>query len=147
MTHRMHPRRPVWDRKRPKTTPGIFSVTGSLDIAAQPTLQSHQPLRDVGDRFPHECRCRELVDPVVLRFTADDAAHSELADLLAPYLSRCRAGFRLISVNTPSIEEGVALAIVVGATAAELFALSNEPPFGQARIYIFFNAGCQPTAS
>jgi hypothetical protein len=130
----------------PKRRPASFSVTGSLDIAAQPTLQSHQPLRDVGDRFPHECRCRELVDPVVLRFTADDAAHSELADLLAPYLSRCRAGFRLISVNTPSIEEGVALAIVAGATAAELFALSNEPPFGQARIYIFFNAGCQPTA-
>jgi hypothetical protein len=86
------------------------------------------------------------------------AAQSELAALLARYPPGCRAGFMLISGNAPSIEEGVALAqrvemllreeapaIVTEATAAELFALPNQPPFGQVGIDIFFYAGCQPT--
>jgi len=87
------------------------------------------------------------------------AAQSELAELLARYPPGCRAGFMLISGNAPSIEEGVALAqrvelllreqapaIVTEATAAELFALPNQPPFGQVGIDIFFYAGCHPTA-
>jgi hypothetical protein len=86
------------------------------------------------------------------------AAQSDLAELLARYPPGCRAGFMLISGNAPSIEEGVALAqrvelllreeapaIVTEATAAELFALPNQPPFGQVGIDIFFYAGCQPT--
>ena len=86
------------------------------------------------------------------------AAQSELAELLARYPPGCRAGFMLISGNAPSIEEGVAPvqrverllreeapAIVTEATAAELFALPNQPPFGQVGIDIFFYAGCQPT--
>jgi hypothetical protein len=86
------------------------------------------------------------------------AAQSELAELLARYPPGCRAGFMLISGNAPSIEEGVALAqrvelllreeapaIVTEATAAEHFALPNQPPFGQVGIDIFFYAGCQPT--
>jgi hypothetical protein len=87
------------------------------------------------------------------------AAQSELAELLARYPPGCRAGFMLIGGNAPTIEEGVALAqrvelllreeapaIVTEATAAELFALPNQPPFGQVGIDIFFYAGCQPTA-
>lgn len=86
------------------------------------------------------------------------AAQAELAELLARYPPGCRAGFMLISGNAPSIEEGVALAqrvelllreqapaMVTEATAAELFALPNQPPFGQVGIDIFFYAGCQPT--
>jgi hypothetical protein len=86
------------------------------------------------------------------------AAQSALAELLARYPPGCRAGFMLISGNAPSIAEGVALAqrvemllreqapsIVTEATAAELFALPNQPPFGQVGIDIFFYAGCQPT--
>jgi hypothetical protein len=87
------------------------------------------------------------------------AAQAELAELLARYPPGCRAGFMLISGNAPSLEEGVALAqrvelllreeaptMVTEATAAELFALPNQPPFGQVGIDIFFYAGCQPTA-
>jgi hypothetical protein len=85
-------------------------------------------------------------------------ARSALTGLLARYPPDCRAGFMLISGNAPSVEEGVALArrveallremaptIFTEATAAELFALPNQSPFGQVGIDIFFYAGCQPT--
>ena len=85
-------------------------------------------------------------------------ARRDLAELLARYPPGCRAGFMLISGNAPSIEQGVALAqrvesllrevspaIFPEATAAELFALPNQPPIGQVGIDIFFYAGCQPT--
>ena len=81
-----------------------------------------------------------------------------LTTVLSRYPPNCRAGFMLISGNAPSVEEGVALAQSVEtvlregwpetfteATGAELFALPNEPPFGQVGIDIFFYAGCQPT--
>jgi len=87
------------------------------------------------------------------------AAQAELDALLARYPPGCRAGFMLISGNAPSVEDGVALAqrveqllreqapaIVTEATAAERFALPNQPPFGQVGIDIFFYAGCHPTA-
>jgi hypothetical protein len=91
----------------------------------------------------------------------DDQAVAEtqatLTSLLARYPPGCRAGFMLISGNAPSVEEGVALAqrvetllremwptIFTEATGAELFALPNQPPFGQVGIDIFFYAGCQP---
>jgi hypothetical protein len=80
-----------------------------------------------------------------------------LTELLARYPPGCRAGFMLISGNAPSVEDGVALAqrvesllrevapaIFTEATAAERFALPNQPPFGQVGIDIFFYAGCQP---
>ena len=85
-------------------------------------------------------------------------ARADLADMLARYQPGCRAGFMLISGNAPSIAEGVALAqrielllrevspaIFTEATAAELFALPDQPPLGQVSIDIFFYAGCQPT--
>jgi hypothetical protein len=85
-------------------------------------------------------------------------ARMDLARLLARYPPGCRAGFLLISGSAPSIAEGVALAqrveallrggwpaIFTEATGAELFALPNQPPFGQVSIDIFFYAGCQPT--
>jgi hypothetical protein len=80
-----------------------------------------------------------------------------LTELLARYPPGCRAGFMLISGNAPSVEDGVALAqrvesllrevapaIFTEATAAERFALPNQPPFGQVGNDIFFYAGCQP---
>ncbi|MBW3634024.1 MAG: hypothetical protein KY456_13455 [Chloroflexi bacterium] len=85
-------------------------------------------------------------------------ARTELTRLLSRYPSGCRAGFMLISGNAPSIEEGVDLAqrvesllregwpaIFTEATGAEVFALPNQPPFGQVSVDIFFYAGCQPT--
>jgi hypothetical protein len=90
---------------------------------------------------------------------ADAIAETQasLTGLLARYPPGCRAGFMLISGNAPAIEEGVALAqrvetllregwpaIFTEATGAELFALPNQPPFGQVGIDIFFYAGCQP---
>ena len=85
-------------------------------------------------------------------------ARTELTGLLSRYPSPCRAGCMLISGNAPSVEDGVALAqrvesllregwpaIVTEATGAELFALPNQPPFGQVSIDIYFYAGCQPT--
>jgi len=85
-------------------------------------------------------------------------ARTELTRLLSRYPSGCRAGFMLISGNAPSIEEGVDLAqrvesllregwldLFTEATGAELFALPNQPPFGQVSVDIFFYAGCQPT--
>ena len=85
-------------------------------------------------------------------------ARTALTGLLSRYPSPCRAGFMLISGNAPSVEDGVALAqraesllregwpeIVTEATGAELFALPNQPPFGQVSIDIYFYAGCQPT--
>ncbi len=85
-------------------------------------------------------------------------ARRDLAGLLARYPPGCRAGFMLISGNAPSVEQGVALArrvesllrevapaLFPEATAAELFALPNQPPMGQVGIDIFFYAGCQPT--
>ena len=87
------------------------------------------------------------------------AAGEDLARLLARYPSGCRAGFMLIGGNAPTVEEGVALAqrvetllragwptIFTETTGAELFALPNQPPFGQVGIDIFFYAGCEPTA-
>jgi hypothetical protein len=86
-------------------------------------------------------------------------ARSALTGLLARYLPDSRAGFILISGNAPSVQEEVALAqrvesllrevapaVFTEATAAELFALPNQPPFGQVGIDIFFYAGCQATA-
>ena len=80
-----------------------------------------------------------------------------LTELLARYPPGCRAGFMLISGNASSVEDGVALAqrvesllrevapaIFTETTGAELFALPNQPPFGQVGIDIFFYAGCQP---
>ncbi|HLL49713.1 MAG TPA: hypothetical protein VK356_03505 [Thermomicrobiales bacterium] len=85
-------------------------------------------------------------------------ARADLSRLLARYPPNCRAGFMLISGNAPSIDEGVELAqrveallrevsptIFPEATAAELFALPEQPPFGQVGIDIFFYAGCRPT--
>ena len=89
---------------------------------------------------------------------ATNEARSELTRLLSRYPAGCRAGFMLISGNAPSIEEGVDLAqrvetllregwpaIFTEMTGAELFALPNQPPFGQVGVDIFFYAGCQPT--
>jgi hypothetical protein len=89
---------------------------------------------------------------------AVEEAQTGLTRLLSRYPSGCRAGFMLISGNAPSIEEGVALAqrvelllregwpaIFTETTGAEVFALPNQPPFGQVGIDIFFYAGCQPT--
>jgi hypothetical protein len=89
---------------------------------------------------------------------ATNEARTELTRLLSRYPAACRAGFMLISGNAPSIEEGVDLAqrgeallregwpaIFTEATGAELFALPNQPPFGQVGVDIFFYAGCQPT--
>ena len=86
------------------------------------------------------------------------AARTELTRLLSRYPASCRAGFMLISGNAPSVEEGVDLArrvesllregwpaLFTETTGAELFALPNQPPFGQVSIDIFFYAGCQPT--
>ena len=86
------------------------------------------------------------------------AARTELTGLLSRYPPGCRAGFMLVSGNAPSIEEGIDLAqrvesllregwpiIFTEATGAEIFALPNQPPFGQVSIDIFFYAGCQPT--
>jgi hypothetical protein len=86
-------------------------------------------------------------------------ARSALTGLLARYPPDCRAGFILISGNAPSVEEGVDLArrvesllrevapaVVTEETAAELFALPNQPPFGQVGVDIFFYAGCRPDA-
>ena len=91
-------------------------------------------------------------DPDVVAETRRD-----LTTELERYPQECRAGFMLISGNAPSVEEGVALAeqietllregwsaLFTEATGAELFALPNQPPFGQVSIDIFFYAGCLP---
>lgn len=93
---------------------------------------------------------------------SDDAnavaeARTALTGLLERYPPTCRAGFMLISGSAPSVDEGVALAQRIEAllrevaptmftdtTGAELFALPNQPPFGQVGIDIFFYAGCLP---
>lgn len=84
-------------------------------------------------------------------------ARTALTSQLERYPPGCRAGFMLISGNASSVADGVALAqriesllrevapaIVTETTGAELFALPNQPPFGQVGIDIFFYAGCQP---
>ena len=85
-------------------------------------------------------------------------ARTALTGLLSRYPSPCRAGFMLISGTAPSVEDGVALAqrvesllredwpaIFTEATGRELFALPDQPPFGQVSIDLYFYAGCQPT--
>ena len=84
-------------------------------------------------------------------------ARTALTTQIERYPPTCRAGFMLVSGNAPSIEEGVDLAQRVESllregwpttftetTGAELFALPNQPPFGQVTIDIFFYAGCLP---
>jgi hypothetical protein len=87
-----------------------------------------------------------------------EAAREALQTPLSRYpLGTCRAGFVLISGKAGSIEDGVQLArrvdallreywpdIFTEATGAELFALPNEQPFGEATVDIFFYSGCQP---
>jgi hypothetical protein len=51
-----------------------------------------------------------------------------------------------LAQRVESLLREAAPAIFTEATAAERFALPNQPPFGQVGIDIFFYAGCQPTA-